>query len=71
MEAFNLYLVKSLPILVHEFEFQSRDYTHFRFNSITKDINMFITPAIGWIVQVVLFYKKSFDINNPRKLICH
>ena len=34
-------------IVVSEFELQSRDYVHFRANTLGKGLNPFILPAMG------------------------
>ena len=34
-------------IIVHEFELQSRNYVHFRPNTLGKDMNHLILPAMG------------------------
>ena len=48
--------------IVSDFKLQLQNYIHFRTNTLEKGINSFITPAIGWIVPLLFFYKNDFGI---------
>ena len=57
---------------VSEFELQSYYYVHFPKKTLGKGMNS-LKPNYGlnkW-VELLLFYKNVFGINNPQSLICH
>ena len=54
--------VLDCDIVVRGFEFQLRYYVHFRTNTLGKDLNPLILPAIGWIIPPLFFYKDGFGI---------
>ena len=47
---------------VSKFELQLRYNIHFWTNTLEKGMNSLISPAVGQIVQLLLFYKDDFDI---------
>ena len=57
-------MVKALDsgIVVNEFVLQSRNYVHFRANTLGKGMNPLILPAMGQIVQLRFFMKNGFGI---------
>ena len=53
---------------VNEFKLQSHDYIHFQTNTPGKGMNLLISPAMGWKIPLLLFYKDSFSIESPMKV---
>ena len=50
-------------MVVSEFKLQSRNYVHFRINTLGKGMDPLIPPpAKGEIVQLLLFYRDGFGI---------
>ena len=57
-------MVKAMDcgIVASEFVLQSRYYVHFRANTLGKDMNPLILPAMGQIVPLLSFEKVGFGI---------
>ena len=49
-------------IVVSEFVLQSRNYIHFRANTLGKGMNPLILPAMGEIVPLLFFKENGFGI---------
>ena len=49
-------------IVVRECKLQLYYYVHFLINTLGKDINTLIPPAMGYVELLLLFYKDSFGI---------
>ena len=49
-------------IVVREFELQSRYNVHFRANTIGKNMNLLILPAMGQIAPLLFFLENGFGI---------
>ena len=54
--------VLNCSLELNEIELQSPYYIHFRTDILKKVINLLISPAMGWIVSLLFFYKNSFGI---------
>ena len=54
-------------IVVSEFELQSIYYVHVRTNTPGKGMNPHIFPFMGYIVQLLFFYKNGFGIEYSMK----
>ena len=49
-------------IVIYEFELQSRHYIQFQTNTPVEEMNSLISPAMGWIVRLLFFYKHHLGI---------
>ena len=54
--------VLDFDIVVSEFELRSLCYVHFRTNTSGKGMNPFISPAMRYVVPLVVFCKDGFGI---------
>ena len=50
-------------IVACEFEFELRNYIHFRTNTYQKGINSFILQGMRKVVSILYFNKDGFAIN--------
>ena len=55
-------------ILVTQMELQSRCYIHIQTDDTRKGIDSLIPRPIGWLVQVIFFYKDWFGFKKPTKV---
>ena len=67
-------MVKAMDcgIVVREFDLQSRNYIHFRANTLGKGMNPLILPAMG-LNSTTIFSsrRKALALNNLQRLIWH
>ena len=50
---------------ISEFELQSHSYVHFRTNTIRKDTNTLVCPAIGFSIRIALTLNKNNMVDMP------
>ena len=61
--------VLNYDLLVNDFEFHSDYYVQFRTNTLGKRTNSLVSPIMTEIVTIVFFYKDSFGVSKPTKVV--
>ena len=51
-----------------EFELLSHNYIHFQIKTFGKAWTPYPSPAMGWIISLLFFYKDGFGIKHPMKV---